>query len=206
MLNDIWVLATRNITMTMLSIAASLALWCMPVFVIFIMPIWIHVCSGIMTDGKDLQLRVTPPVKTGWLWSLGVFVFVIIYAVLYYALGEPDTGATSTGGFDYWDVVSICLDVVCGYFVLTLVAWTAAPKIDLGVVQDAFIRALAQDRSAKKSSLLTAVLFAASMQFKILSALAMLASCAWVLRYMLGKPPKRKRKAKSAKLVAREAV
>lgn len=195
LLTDIWLLATRNITMTALCFVYGFAVVHWPLVGLLFLAAWFHLSSAIISNG-DLLLRKTRGGKIVWLVTFSFFALLLLYAIVkVYAVGTAVT-AKAPDVFDYRDVLSFLLSSVAGVVYIGLSAWAVKPELTYTEISDAFNKAL-YTSDAVKPALLIGLLYAISADAPgcgWLRSLCILASCAWVMRYMLGTPPERKAK------------
>jgi hypothetical protein len=198
MLNDIRLLLTRNLTMTALTVCYGLAIWRFNEYGLglFFLPFWVHLSSGLMTEG-DLQLRLSNPVI--WCWKLTGFVllfFIItIFTIFWFNDSEVPKSSVSSG-FNYLSVLMAILSIMSAYMLLILTAWAAAERLSWEDSYSSVINALINDRSSRKSCLFI-LLLGSGIQVShlhYLEAVQMVLCCAWVLRYVMKTPPEPKKR------------
>lgn len=195
LLTDMWLLATRNLTMTALCIVYGLADMHWPLVGLFFLAAWFHLSGAIITNG-DLLLRKTYGGKIVWAVTLGLIAFLLIYAVLKVFVEGSGAANKTPDVFDYRDVLSFLLAATAGVFYIGLSAWSALPDLSYTECHDAFYEILLT-QEAGKPALLIGLLYAGVSEVpncEWMISLCILASCAWVMRYMLGTPPERKAK------------
>lgn len=195
LLTDMWLLATRNITMTALCLVYGFAAMRWPLVSLLFLPAWLHLSSAIISNG-DLLLRKTRAGKLVWLITFCLFAALLLYAILRVYVVGTEVTAKEPDVFDYRDVLSFLMSSVAGVFYIGLSAWAVMPELTFTEINDAFNESL-YTSDAVKPALLIGLLYAISAEApncNWVRSLCILASCAWVMRYMLGTPPERKAK------------
>jgi hypothetical protein len=196
LLTDMWLLATRNLTMTALCIVYWLASIQWPVFMLFLLPMWFHLSGALMRN--DLMLRKTYAGK--WIWGITAILtlFLLVVAMVKVWADQPTPEAAEV--FDYRDVISFLISSIAGFCYIGLSAWAASPNLSYTECHDAW-HETAFSKEALKPALLIGLLYAISVEApngEWVISVCILASSAWVLRYMLGTPPERKKAFKTA--------
>lgn len=195
LLTDMWLLATRNITMTALCFVYWLAVIHWPLVGLLFLAAWFHLSSAIISNG-DLLLRKTRAGKTIWLFTIGMFAGLLLYAVLKVSIEGPAAAAKEPDVFDYLDVLSFLSASLVGVYYIGISAWSAQPNLTYFECVDAFHGTL-HTSEAGKPAIAIGLLYAIGSHVPDADwvlAISILASCAWVMRYMLGTPPERKAK------------
>lgn len=191
LLEDMWLLATRRITMFALTMVCGLVMWHWPFTGLMYVALWFHASGGIISG--DLLLRKTRGGKSVWLWTIAVYVFVLSIAVVMTLI---DSGSNKTPDvFDYRDVLQLAFGIIAGSWLVFLSAWAAAPELSYEEVSSSFFESW--DRESAPPLVGIGVLYSVltySSDYSWLIGLVYLAACAWVLRFMLGTPPERKAK------------
>lgn len=192
LISDMWILLTRNITMAALLIVLGMALvhWSLLPFLVF--PLWFHMSGGLITNG-DLLLRNTRVGKCIWIYTAVLFSFLIGYALLkVFVLGDSEA-AKQPDVFDYRDVLMFLFGAIAGVFYIVLSAWAAAPSLSYTECVNSMIESMHKDGGFKPALLIGLLYPMADFDnCEWLYSVSILASSAWVMRYMLGTPPERK--------------
>lgn len=195
LLTDMWLLATRNVTMTALCVVYGLAEMHWSWVGLLFIPDWFHLSGAIISNG-DLLLRKTEAGKSVWLFTLGLIAASVLFVVMKLFMEGFESPVKSPDVFNYVDVLMFLLGSIAGVIYIGLSAWAALPNISYTECWASFIEALFSD-GATKPALLIGLLLAVGTEApdgEWIYGFVILASCAWVMRYMLGTPPERKAK------------
>ena len=192
LLEDMWLLATRRITMFALAVVFGLVMWHWPFTGLMYVALWFHASGGIISG--DLLLRKTRGGKSVWLWTLAVYGLILAIGIVM-VLFDPSSSKTPDV-FDYKDVLQLIFGIIAGSYMVFVSAWAAAPELSYEEVASSFFESC--DRESMPPLVGIGALYSVSTSvdgYGWLIGLVYLAACAWVLRFMLGTPPERKAKA-----------
>lgn len=193
LLMDMWLLATRNITMTALCFVYGLCATKWPLTFLVMYPAWFHLSGAIMTNG-DLLLKRTRARNMIWATTIVLTLFLLVVTIVK-VYSEQAVGKTPDV-FDYKDVLSFLFSSFAGVIYIQISVWAALPTMTFQECTDSF-REVAYTKEAIKPAAGIGLLYAISItapNADWLVSLCILASCALVLRFMLGSPPERKAK------------